>query len=42
MQNDFPKLQEEIRNASNQREEIDNTLIKRANEEGSRMVEMIQ
>ncbi|CDW72479.1 UNKNOWN [Stylonychia lemnae] len=40
--NDFPKLQEEIRNESNDREELDNTLIKKINEESQKLVETIQ
>ena len=33
LEGDFPKLQEEIRNESNEREELDNQLIKKTNEE---------
>ena len=33
LEGDFPKLQEEIRNESNEREEIDNALVKKVNEE---------
>lgn len=41
LQGDFPKLQEEIRTEANEREEVDNTLIKKTNEESQKMVEII-
>ncbi len=42
LEGDFPKLQEEMRNEANEREELDNSVLKRMNEESQKLVDSIQ
>jgi len=41
LENDFPKLQEEIRTESNDREETDNVILRKVNEETQQIVDLI-
>ncbi len=41
LEGDFPKLQEEMRSEANEREEADNTMLKRVNEESQKIVDSI-